>query len=153
MSNQILEQIFKTSWQSISSQKPPKKTVHVTNSQNYRCMRNMARAVARHNFKILNSDQQNPVQQAGCNCRGWTAVCPYHSKCQTDCVVYRATVTEVGAGKAYTGVTGNSWRTTGNSSTSSGDSLTGPPPSTQTLRNAEFVSRRKSRFYTTEKAA
>ena len=73
----------------------------------YCCMPSMAQAVARHNHKVLHSDQQ-PVRQPGCNCRGGPATCPVR-KCGTDCVGYRATVTEEGTGskETYTGVTAN----------------------------------------------
>ena len=43
---------------------------------------------------------------------GGIAVCPVQGKCKTDCVVYRATVTETGTGsvETYTGVTGNTFK-------------------------------------------
>ena len=36
----------------------------------YRCMPNMAQAIARHNMKVLKGDNQQPDQTAACNCRG-----------------------------------------------------------------------------------
>ena len=74
----------------------------------YTCMSNIAKAVARHNAKILQANQQEEHQQPECNCRGGPASCPVEGRCQTDCVVYRATVTDTVSGKVerYTGVTG-----------------------------------------------
>ena len=78
----------------------------------YKCMPNMSRIVARHNVKILEDNPQQADQQPGCNCQGGPAVCPVQGRCQTDCVVYRVKVTELGAGKleTYTGATGNTFK-------------------------------------------
>ena len=72
----------------------------------------MAHAVARHNSKILQSNEQQAAQQPGCNCQGGTDTCLVQGKCQTDSVMYRATVTEVNSGQVetYTGVTGNTFK-------------------------------------------
>ena len=77
----------------------------------YKCMPNMAQAVAQHNVQVLKEDQ-GAVQQPGCNCRGGPAVCPVQGRCQTKSVVYRATVTDTGSGQVetYTGVTGNKFK-------------------------------------------
>ena len=56
----------------------------------YKCMPNMAQAVAQHNVQVLKEDQ-GAVQQPGCNCRGGPAVCPVQGRCQTKSVVSRAT--------------------------------------------------------------
>ena len=55
---------------------------------------------------------EQQAQQPGCNCQGGTDTCPVQGKCQTDSVVYRATVTEVNSGQVetYTGVTGNTFK-------------------------------------------
>ena len=78
----------------------------------YKCMPNMAKAVAQHNVKTLKDDTQRIVQQPGCNCQGGPGQCPVQGKCLTDSVVYRATVTETGSGnvETYTGVTGNTFK-------------------------------------------
>ena len=78
----------------------------------YKCMPSMAKAVARHNVKILKDDPAQALTPPGCNCRGGPAVCPVQGRCKTDCVVYRAAVTELGSGKTetYTGVTGNTFK-------------------------------------------
>jgi hypothetical protein len=72
----------------------------------------MAHAVAQHNSKILQSNEQQTAQQQGWNRQGGTDTCPVQGKCQTDSVVYRATVTKVNNGQveAYTGVTGNTFK-------------------------------------------
>ena len=69
-------------------------------------MPSMAQAVSRHNMHALHEDQQQ-VQQPGCNCQNGVDTCPVEGKCLTDCVVYKATVTETGSGNAetYTGAT------------------------------------------------
>ena len=75
-------------------------------------MPNMAQAVSRHNQRVLQANQAQQVQPPGCNCRGGHGNCPVEGKCQTDCVVYRARVTETGTGQieTYTGVTGNTFK-------------------------------------------
>ena len=72
----------------------------------------MAKAVAQHNAKVLRDDPQQNTQHPGCNCQGGPALCPVQGKCLTDCVVYRATVTETVSRKVetYTGVTGNTFK-------------------------------------------
>ena len=57
-------------------------------------------------------NEQQAAQQTGSNCQGGTDTCPVQGKCQTDSVVYRATVTEVNSGQVetYTGVTGNTFK-------------------------------------------
>ena len=69
----------------------------------YKCMPNMAKAVAQHNVKTLKDDTQRIVQQPGCNCQGGPGQCSVQGKCLTDSVVYRATVTEIGSGNIYGG--------------------------------------------------
>ena len=56
--------------------------------------------------------QQPPAPVPGCNCINGTDTCPAWGKCLTDCVVYKATVTETVSGKAetYTGMTGNAFK-------------------------------------------
>ena len=78
----------------------------------YKCMPNMAQAVSRHNMKVLQGNQQQQLQQPGCNCRGGPGNCPVQGHCKTDCVVYRATVKETmsGSTETYTGVTGNTFK-------------------------------------------
>ena len=75
-------------------------------------MPNMSNAIARHNMKSMQDNQQMDAQQPGCNCRGGIGVCPVQGKCKTDCVIYRATVTDTLSGntETYTGVTGNTFK-------------------------------------------
>ena len=82
----------------------------------YKCMPSMAQAVSRHNVKILSepSTQQAVPAPAepGCNCKDGPTSCPVQGKCQTESVVYRATVTETATGKieTYTGLTGGKFK-------------------------------------------
>ena len=78
----------------------------------YRCMPNMAQAMARHNSGVLRDRQEEHDQQHQCNCRAGPAACPVQGKCKTDCVVYRATVTETQTGKVetYTGGTAQTFK-------------------------------------------
>ena len=77
----------------------------------YKCMPNMASAVAMHNKKLLQEDQQD-ADLPGCNCQVGPAVCPVQGRCLTKSVIYRATVTETASGQVetYTGVTGNTFK-------------------------------------------
>ena len=98
---------------------PPSNPLHKlftrqTVKLSYKCMPNMAQAVARHNAKVLKDDQQEQIQQdqPGCNCQKGPDTCPAQGKCLTSQVVYRATVTETGSGETetYTGLTGNTFK-------------------------------------------
>ena len=96
---------------------PPSNPLHKlftrhTVKLSYSCMPNMAQAVARHNLKILSEDRQQPDQTPACNCRNGPGSCPVEGKCRSDCVVYRATVTETVSGKTetYTGMTGREFK-------------------------------------------
>ena len=77
----------------------------------YRCMPNMAQAVARQNKKLL-KDENNTQPTPRCNCRGGPTNCPVEGKCQTQGVVYRATVKQTLTGKndTYTGMTGRAFK-------------------------------------------
>ena len=68
-------------------------------------MPNMAQAVSNHNSKLLRDSGSD--EKPGCNCQGGPQNCPVGGSCQTPCVVYEATVTEVASGnkETYTGVT------------------------------------------------
>ena len=67
----------------------------------YKCMPNMASAVAMHNKKLLQEDQQD-ADLLGCNCQDGPAVCPVQGRCLTKSVIYRATVTETASGQVET---------------------------------------------------
>ena len=70
-------------------------------------MPNMAHTVTRHNLKILNEDRQQPDQIPN-----GPGTCPVQEKCRSDCVVYRAAVTETMSGytETYTGMTGREFK-------------------------------------------
>ena len=64
-------------------------------------------------MKVLQGNQQQQqLQQPGCNCRGGPGNCPVQGRCKTDCVIYRATVKETlsGSTETYTGVTENTFK-------------------------------------------
>ena len=54
----------------------------------YRCLPNMGAKISQHNARLL----REPTATKGCNCRV-PADCPVPGRCQTDNVIYRATVT------------------------------------------------------------
>ena len=72
----------------------------------YRCMPNMGQAISRHNNRISAENQPQP-DPPGCNCRGGPNSCPVKGACQTQGVVYQATVVREDQGKTetYTGLT------------------------------------------------
>ena len=71
----------------------------------YRCMPNMATSVARHNNKVIRSEQSVTKP---CNCEGGVASCPVLGACREKGVIYEACVKQRGSGKmeTYTGLTG-----------------------------------------------
>ena len=95
---------------------PPSNPLHKlftrhTVKLSYKCMPNMAQAVARNNMKLLR-DNKEATTAPRCNCRGGPANCPVEGKCQTKGVVYRATVkqTLTGIENTYTGMTGRNFK-------------------------------------------
>ena len=72
----------------------------------YKRMPNMAEVVSGQNTRKLRDDRDQ-VEVPRCNCRGGQGNCPVGGKCQVDCVIYEATITENQSGKkeTYTGVT------------------------------------------------
>ena len=83
----------------------------------YKCMPNFKKSISRHNQGIKNEEQReidqqggNPVGNPGCNCN--VGPCPLVTQnCQTDQVVYRATVTEEDQTlNTYTGLTRNTFK-------------------------------------------
>ena len=77
----------------------------------YKCMPNMGQSIARQNLKLLRPPTA-AVPVPKCNCQGGTNNCPVEGKCQTEGVVYRATVEETVSGRkeTYTGMTGMSFK-------------------------------------------
>ena len=95
---------------------PPQNPLHKlftrqTVKLSYRCMPNVARAISRHNSKVLKGDQQTQ-QPTGCNCAGGAANCPVQGECKTKCVVYKASIRETVSGKTetYTGLTSRTFK-------------------------------------------
>ena len=76
----------------------------------YRCMPNMGQVINNHNTKISAETQTKPPP--GCNCRGGPASCPVNGACQTQGVVYQATVSREDNGKSetYTGLTARAFK-------------------------------------------
>ena len=65
----------------------------------YCCTENMGQIMTKHNRKIL---AENKDTSTSCNCRN-KDTCPVDGKCQTECVVYKATVKDNEA--VYVGIT------------------------------------------------
>ena len=81
----------------------------------YRTMTNMAQVLSKHNSKVIAKNRPTPTVEEGCNCLDKPA-CPMPGKCQTQGVVYKATVTPTDntnntATETYTGLTGGPFRT------------------------------------------
>ena len=75
----------------------------------YKCMPSFKVEILRHNQKVMKSEE-NPPKNEGCNCRD--KECPLETKnCQTDHVIYRATVTDKNQNiNTYTGLTSNTFK-------------------------------------------
>ena len=77
---------------------PPQHPLHKIFNRNsvkmsYKCTANLARKIAAHNEKILNSEKnkEKEATKKSCNCRKKNE-CPVGGKCLQDEVVYQATV-------------------------------------------------------------
>ena len=71
----------------------------------YRCMPNMGAKINKHNSKILGKSWE----EGKCNCRN-PAECPLPGKCQTDKLIYRATVTADNQVETYVGLTAGEFK-------------------------------------------
>ena len=78
----------------------------------YRCMPNMKQILGKQNSKIKNQKSVQPPPP-GCNCRGGPPSCPLNGACQTEELVYKATVirTDTHHVETYTGLTGGKFKT------------------------------------------
>ena len=77
-----------------------KNTVKVS----YRCMPNMKREIAKHNFKVQR--EKEPETEPECNCTGRCGPCPLGGGCLINNVVYRAKVVQTDQTEnTYTGLT------------------------------------------------
>ena len=76
----------------------------------YRCMPNMKKAIAGHNFQVQKGEEEE-AHQYGCNCTGRCGPCPLDGGCLVDSVVYRAKVADNnGVENTYTGLTSNTFK-------------------------------------------
>ena len=76
----------------------------------YRCLPNMGRVVAKHNSKMLKESATNqPKSKPNCNCQNrFKQSCPMPGECNTNGVVYQATVTtNNGETETYIGLAKN----------------------------------------------
>ena len=75
----------------------------------YRCMPNMKKAIAGHNFQAQ-KEEEEPVQY-GCNCSGRIGPCPLEGGCLVDKVVYKTRVVQDNnVVNTYTGLTSNTFK-------------------------------------------
>ena len=71
----------------------------------YKCMPNMKKIISSHNKRITGLNRVAPTSQPKCNCQH-KEECPLPGRCQTDKVVYQATVTDENHNiETYTGLT------------------------------------------------
>ena len=81
-------------------------------------MPNVSNIIAGHNKNILQQDKA--LRELGCNCKGGSQTCPLKGKCQTESLVYKATVTSPDNTVAeYIGQSSTSFKTRFNNHTSS----------------------------------
>ena len=95
----------------------------------YKCMPNFKKVLSRHNQSLKNADEPTD-EQPGCNCK--RGPCPLESEnCQTDNVIYRATVTEENQNvNTYTGLTRNTFKKRFNGHTYTFNHRNGPNSTT-----------------------
>ena len=73
-------------------------------------MPNLKQKVIRHNKKVIQADNVQPV--VACNCTAVIGDCPLDGECQTKGVIYRAEVISQNFGtETYTGLTKNTFKT------------------------------------------
>ena len=73
---------------------------------NYSCLPNMKRIIAKHNRKVIRGDRNEPPP---CNCQN--EQCPVDQKCESEGVVYQATLSYQGDRvDKYVGLTGRSFK-------------------------------------------
>ena len=79
----------------------------------YSCLPNIEQIINGHNKKVLREHNETNISepQRLCNCRDKNS-CPLNGKCLTQCLVYRATVTELDSNKkeTYIGLTENTFK-------------------------------------------
>ena len=86
----------------------------------YSCMPNVATIISSHNKRLLTETQPNTTSVDNCNCRN-KDTCPLPGKCQTNGVVYQATVKRIDnqEEQTYVGITEGAFKTRYNNHTNS----------------------------------
>ena len=74
----------------------------------YSCTKNMSHIIQNHNNKIINNQQPPATKQ--CNCRDKNK-CPLDGKCQTETIIYKATLETTTGTKHYIGSTEKDFKT------------------------------------------
>ena len=75
----------------------------------YSCSANVGQRIQSHNKKVLNEKPKNPNNN-NCNCRNKDQ-CPVKNECQTESVIYKATVNHNQSTTTYIGSTTNTFKT------------------------------------------
>ncbi|GFR75019.1 reverse transcriptase-like protein [Elysia marginata] len=81
----------------------------------YSCLPSFKQTILNHNKRLLQkqeTENSTPTSTRPCNCRKKNE-CPLNGKCLTECIVYKATVTQPATNKidTYVGLTDNSFKT------------------------------------------
>ena len=86
----------------------------------YSCMPNVATIISSQNKRLLTETQPNTTSVDNCNCRN-KDTCPLPGKCQTNGVVYQATVKRIDnqEEQTYVGITEGAFKTRYNNHTNS----------------------------------
>ena len=76
----------------------------------YSCMPNMAQEISKHNSNVKNQNKEKIAP--GCNCREGHTHCPLDGACQTEELVYGASVTKLSDNsiESYTGLTARNFK-------------------------------------------
>ena len=78
-----------------------------TVKMSYRNSPNMKKIISAHNQKVMRKSE-NPVEEAMCNCKKYA--CPLEGKCQTNNMVYQATVKSETDKQTYIGLTATTFK-------------------------------------------
>ena len=74
----------------------------------YSCCPSIQSNISSHNMKVTQARAE--TREAGCNCQKGVQSCPLQGKCQTQGLVYRATVSSAEGVRHYTGHTANTFK-------------------------------------------
>ena len=102
---------------------PPNHRLHkIINRSNtklsYSCSNNMKTIINNHNKHILSLNDDREDKKQNCNCRNKQS-CPLQEQCQTDALVYKATITTDNSKAEYIGSTETTFKTRYNNHKSS----------------------------------